>query len=59
MKEFRLNIELANDAFHPDPAPEIIRILKTVICRLEIQKDHYEVKDFNGNCVGTFRIGEK
>lgn len=60
---FVLNIETYDEAFQPDPVPELCRILRNVIDRLE-RGGHENatgtnnVKDANGNVCGNYSLRE-
>jgi hypothetical protein len=60
--KFALNITCNNDAFQPDAASEVIRILRDVANRME-QGDGAEfyrtIFDINGNDVGRFKLAER
>jgi len=53
---YSIQIETGNDAFQPDPAQEIARILRTLADKLEAGADLSEaitLRDYNGNNVGA------
>jgi hypothetical protein len=54
---FTLGVALGNDAFQPDPAPELVAILRSVADRLEAggltEGFTFAVRDSNGNRVGS------
>lgn len=57
--QFQLYIHTDNDAFHPEPGPEIARILHLVARRVEDGADlrHFQtLRDVNGNDVGRVRL---
>ena len=61
MSRFTLEIELENAAFHPEPEPEVGRILRRLadIYRRGRPLDAPKpVTDIHGNRVGTARIEE-
>lgn len=61
MTRFTVEIELENAAFHPNPEPEVSRLLRIVAERLrrgEDVGDGYPIHDINGNRVGTARLEE-
>lgn len=58
----KIFIRTNNDAFQPDPAPEVVRILRELADRLEAQGldtfqaiDVWSLYDVNGNKCGTVR----
>ena len=57
MAEFTLKICTDNDAFHPDPAPELADILSSLAQRINEngikEDDLFDVRDVNGNKVGN------
>ena len=60
---FRLDLDLGNDAFDPDPRPEIARLLRQAALRVEHSSATYgegKLMDANGNSVGswTFEVPE-
>lgn len=60
MSSFELKLDLDNDAFAERAEPEIERIFRRVIERLEtgdyLDGKHMNILDINGNTVGTFKI---
>lgn len=58
MSVLTIVIDLDNDAFKPDPEPEVSRLLTLVVHQME----HYKVEgpkkilDVNGNTVGTVSV---
>jgi len=55
--DFTVVIHVGNDAFEPDPAPELARLLRAIADRVEQGEDcsHYlTIFDLNGNDVGRF-----
>lgn len=59
--QFRLQIELDNDIFFSNPTIEIARILKDLARKIEDLDAsdlsmYQNLKDINGNCVGTYAI---
>ncbi len=61
MAEFRLTINLDNDAFQPDPVPEIVQILRrwadrTALYGLPELGASPRIIDENGNACGTVTI---
>lgn len=60
--QFRLQIELDNDAFTDNPLQEIARILQATASKLlqansPDEFSYYQnLKDINGNSVGTYGI---
>ena len=62
MKSFRLYVNVDNDAFSPDPTPELASLLRSIAHRIE-RDDSYNgwyqtILDSNGNDVGRFAIKE-
>lgn len=51
---FTLKIILDNDAFHPDPRPELITCLNNVADQLLQGSDLAFIRDSNGNRVGSY-----
>lgn len=51
-----ITIETGNEAFNPDPAPECMKILRSVVDRMETTRfnpgDELYLYDANGNRVG-------
>jgi hypothetical protein len=59
VRTFTLTINLENDAFSPEPEPEVARILRVIADKLEENPGYpmYQtVFDVNGNDVGRFRL---
>jgi hypothetical protein len=57
MAKFKLEIELDNAAFDPNPYPEITRILGDVQDALDQWQDDCDsVYDINGHKVGSWKI---
>lgn len=59
MKELKLKINCDNDAFHDAPEVEIARVLRKIaqdIEDLEATGMYQNIKDINGNIIGTFRL---
>ena len=55
--EFRLNINLDNDAFQgPDGRHEIAQILKECARKIEDGSKESSLRDINGNKVGKYAI---
>lgn len=60
--EFRLNIHADNEAFEPEPAHEIARILRDISHRIESGMDlssYRTLFDINGNDVGRVALKER
>lgn len=55
---YLVRIETDNDAFYPDPGPELARILRTLADRLEGEgsSEPIRLRDYNGNTVGMAQI---
>ena len=54
---FKLEIEtFSNAAFEPDKSIELVRILKSLITKIEKGEEEGKLKDINGNNVGEFYI---
>lgn len=51
---FVLTINVSGDAFHPEPAPELRRLLLGVAGRLEEGALEGTLRDANGNTCGLF-----
>lgn len=51
---FTLSIATDNDAFQPDPAVEVIRLLQQVIERLSDGRSIGFLVDVNGNSAGEY-----
>ena len=65
--EIQIKIDTGNDAFHPDPGPEVMRLLNRSLelCRTNLfdmanyiggSTHEYPLIDFNGNRVGEFKL---
>jgi hypothetical protein len=60
--EFELIIKIDNDAFKPDPVPEVARILRGLADKLEqtpgalVMGTRERVFDVNGNRIGFFDV---
>ncbi|HWC37359.1 MAG TPA: hypothetical protein VG476_02465 [Acidimicrobiales bacterium] len=57
--EFSVRFDCDDDAFHPEPGPEIARILRVVADRMEAGEDASRpvvIRDINGNVVGTYKL---
>ena len=55
-----ITIDLSNDAFRPDPVPEVVDILRaltTGYMEYDIS-DYSQLVDSNGNVVGQCRLEE-
>lgn len=53
MRRFIMHAELESAAFHPDPGPEVARILRRLADRLEEgEQGDWNLLDVNGNSVG-------
>lgn len=56
MAKFRLQIDMGNDAFVPDPGPEVARILREAATMIERGAwEGRKVRDINGNTVGDWK----
>lgn len=57
---FTLSIDLENDAFDPDPRPELVRLLRQTALRVEANPSSLEgsgkLMDNNGNTVGSWTL---
>ena len=53
--QFTLAIESENEAFE-DPQPEVVRILREVADQMERGTYCANIRDTNGNTVGTFEL---
>jgi hypothetical protein len=53
---FTIAIDTASDAFNPEQAYEVNRILREVIVRLGNGYTDGPILDVNGNRVGAFRL---
>ena len=57
MRKFKVEVELENEAFRPDPGPEVVRLLKGIIEKIERGEDEGgRLVDTNGNTCGRFRF---
>lgn len=59
MATFTIKIDTDNDAFQPDPADEIVRLLLAIAARIQGEglSGYYEtIRDVNGNDVGRFAL---
>ena len=62
MAKLTVEIELDGAAFHPDPGPEVARILETLAAAFQIalvvapRGEPIAVRDINGNTVGQVTI---
>ncbi len=56
MEKFTLTIKLGNAAFEPDYTPELVRILRTTASQIEQGQTEGNLRDVNGNKIGTFDI---
>lgn len=61
---YQIEIRTDNDAFYPEPDPELARILRRLADRIETASpdeltDSIRLMDYNGNSVGTARLTEK
>ena len=58
LTKFQVFLNLDNDAFQPDPTEEIVRILRDIADRMEIEGETPEffktILDYNGNDVGRY-----
>ena len=57
--KFMLNLTTENEAFQPDPAPEIARILRGIADRIEAGGEYeffQTILDLNGNDVGRYAL---
>ena len=61
--KFVLSITCENDAFQPDAAAEVARILRSVADKLESGADDFgryrTLRDSNGNDVGRAKLAER
>ena len=57
---YSIQIETDNDAFYPDPGPELARILRKLADRLEggDLAESVRLMDYNGNAVGRAEYAE-
>lgn len=56
--KLRIEIDTENDAFQPDPAPEVARLLLVAAHRaLRNDTSQGTLIDLNGNTVGSFNYG--
>lgn len=53
---FTLTIDTSNDAFQPDPGPEVGRLLRQVVHEVEAGYDARPLRDENGNTVGSWSL---
>ena len=54
---FKLDISIDNEAFQPDPVPEIARILRALAATIEQQRGGETfgpIRDINGNRIGEY-----
>lgn len=58
-KKFLLEIDLGNDAFDPDPADELGRILTKVTAKIMNGSVTGKIYDVNGNHVGGYVITDQ
>lgn len=56
MSELRVAVAIRNAAFEEDPGAELARILREAAERLEQGETAGNLRDFNGNAVGSFAI---
>lgn len=54
--KFAVTFDTDNDAFHPEPGPEIVSILKGVIARIENGESGGYIRDTNGNAIGAWSM---
>lgn len=57
--KFVLSINCDNDAFQPEPLPEIAAILRRLASKLEQDGTtglYENISDANGNIVGTYKL---
>ena len=52
---FTLNIDCENLAFEDDVAPELARLLREIADRIESGSMAGNIRDINGNRVGSFK----
>jgi hypothetical protein len=57
---YSITIETDNDAFYPDPGPELARILRKLADRLDGGElaESVRLMDYNGNTVGRAEYAE-
>lgn len=55
--KFKMEIDCDNDAFHNDAHAEVQRIILSVADRLEAGQTSGNLRDINGNTVGSFKLG--
>lgn len=53
---FVVSFDTDGSAFHPDPEPEIARILRAVATKVELGEQEGAVLDLNGNRIGRFEL---
>lgn len=63
-KQFKLYIDIDNDAFAPNPQDEIARILKAIADKIQNASQdtisfYQTIYDINGNDVGRYAIKNK
>lgn len=57
--KFVLSITTDNDAFYPEPFPEIAKLLRKVAMELDTGENaefYRNIRDTNGNIVGAFKL---
>lgn len=54
MNYFQVEVRTANAVFDDDSVPELARLLREVILRLENGETNGNLRDGNGNSVGSF-----
>jgi hypothetical protein len=54
MDYFQVEVRTTNAAFDEDAVPELVRVLREVIQRLEGGETNGNLRDGNGNSVGSF-----
>jgi len=59
MQKITITIETENAAFDPDPEVEVARILKDLATKLDRSELPDELRDYNGNKVGTVEVTEE
>lgn len=60
---YRIEIAIGNDAFSPEPGPELARILRKLAHRIEGSDEEglesiIRLLDYNGNAVGTAALSD-